>query len=512
MSKYDFEIDLSMNSSTGMILSRIRPNSVILEFGCATGRMTRYMKESLGCRVYIVEYDKHAFQKAAEFAEDGICDDIQNYRWMERFGEIAFDAIIFADVLEHLQDPEEVLKKATDLLKDDGCIFVSVPNVTHNDVVLRAVDEHFDYSKTGLLDDSHIHFWGLENLKTLGKGAGLTVRTLDGTHCTTGSTEQTVNLGKNRLLENMLRERQAGETYQFVLTLDKRGGEGPVCTIGAPDIYSYVYLDTGSDFNAEERIPVRAAYSGNGSYLVHFVLTDAERVCKVRLDPVEYQGVVLRSISVSRNGKNLQLIMPNAISMEEGVYLPGGDPMVIAQVQPGKGNIFIDAEFVLPGTEYLRTLENAVSADCKSMEQKQLEIQKLQRQIDELNQQKAELRRQKTELHRQIVALNKHIEEKDQQIFLMDQENKQLQTDVCAYILLANQKEKLALRLKGQSDACAAQRDAYAAERDAFAARAQSSEALVQYYQNLLAIRLRTKIVQALRKIKRIVKKLLRRG
>ena len=47
MSKYDFEVDLSLNSSTGMILNKLRPDSVVLEFGCAAGRMTRYMKEQL---------------------------------------------------------------------------------------------------------------------------------------------------------------------------------------------------------------------------------------------------------------------------------------------------------------------------------------------------------------------------------------------------------------------------------------------------------------------------------
>ena len=60
MSKYDFEIDLSPNSSTGRILNKLRPGSVVLEFGCATGRMTRYMKEALGCQVYIVEYERTA--------------------------------------------------------------------------------------------------------------------------------------------------------------------------------------------------------------------------------------------------------------------------------------------------------------------------------------------------------------------------------------------------------------------------------------------------------------------
>ena len=69
MSKYDFEIDLSENTSTGIILGDIREGSVVLEFGCATGRMTRYMKEQLSCRVYIVEYEQKAFDVAVQYAD-----------------------------------------------------------------------------------------------------------------------------------------------------------------------------------------------------------------------------------------------------------------------------------------------------------------------------------------------------------------------------------------------------------------------------------------------------------
>ena len=161
MSKYDFEIDLTANSSTGIILNKIREDSVVLEFGCATGRMTRYMKEVLGCRVYIVEYDKDAYQTALQYAEDGLCDDIMQFQWVEKFQDINFDAIIFADVLEHLTRPEQVLEQAGHLLKEDGNIYVSIPNITHNDILMKLYDNRFDYTPTGILDDTHVHFWGL---------------------------------------------------------------------------------------------------------------------------------------------------------------------------------------------------------------------------------------------------------------------------------------------------------------------------------------------------------------
>ncbi len=61
MSKYDFQLDTSENTSTGLILKKIPAGSAVLEFGCANGRITRYMKEVQGCTVYIVKYDKDEY-------------------------------------------------------------------------------------------------------------------------------------------------------------------------------------------------------------------------------------------------------------------------------------------------------------------------------------------------------------------------------------------------------------------------------------------------------------------
>lgn len=480
MSKYSFELDLSENTSTGRILNRMKKGSTVLEFGCATGRMTRYMKEAMNCRVYIVEYDQGAFEQALQFAEDGICDDIMNFRWTERFAGITFDAIIFADVLEHLPQPEQVLKAAAAFLKEDGCVFVSVPNVTHNDIVLKMVDERFDYTRTGLLDDTHIHFWGLENIRLLGWEAGLSVRHVDGTTCAAGNTEQNVALGKNRLLENILRQRQAGEIYQFVVMLDKSGEEEQICTIEPPAISSHIYLDTGKGFNPEQIIPVMSLRSGEDTYVARFQITDVKDLCQVRLDPVEGQSVILRRVSISQDGNELPLITPGGIQIDDGLYLPGDDPMVIAQVDPARGPVSVDAEFLVPGAEYLRNVESSVCTKQARMEAAELRHQQeqlgLQAEIEGL---KDEI----TGLHNSIGDLNKQIAAKDLTIHITQEHCRQLQTDVGAYISLVNQKEKLMISLQQE----------------------------MAYYQNLKVVKIRAFAGRVLRKIKRCIKKILGR-
>jgi SAM-dependent methyltransferase len=70
-----------------------------------------------------------------------------------------FDTIIFADVLEHLAWPAGVLKKYADLLKPDGTVIVSLPNVGLWSVRLGLLFGRFRYQDSGVLDRTHLRFF-----------------------------------------------------------------------------------------------------------------------------------------------------------------------------------------------------------------------------------------------------------------------------------------------------------------------------------------------------------------
>lgn len=496
MSKYDFEIDLGVNTSTGMILGQIPKGSAVLEFGCATGRMTRYMKEAMDCRVCIVEYDRGAYEIALQYAEDGVCDDIMTFSWAEQFRDVAFDAIIFADVLEHLPAPERVLEAAARLLKDTGKMFVSVPNVTHNDVLLKAAQEHFDYTTTGLLDDTHIHFWGLENLKALDGKWGLHIRKIQGTYCPTGYTEQKPEHG-GRVLQNILRQRQCGEMYQFVVTLDKTGEQPMVTEFRAPSVSSHIYLDLGDGFNAGDMISFDSVYAGNGIYRSHCVVLANEKLQALRFDPVEFQSCILSSISVSQ-AQPLRLHFADGIALENGVLLPGNDPSVTAEVLCGDMPIILDAEFLLPGEEYVTRLDAAaqkLDADCTRHQTqiRQLEMTCAHRQ-DVITVQDEAIR----ELRASVAAMSAQEKLLRKELQTVAEDNTQLRQDVCAYIILANNKEKYALEVEQERDACQA--------------RIRQLEGEVSRYQNMKIVKIRTFAARVYKGLKRRAKKLLKRG
>ncbi len=70
-----------------------------------------------------------------------------------------FDKILLLDVLEHLAAPERVLRGLERLLKTNGQLIVSVPNVAHLVVRLMLLFGRFEYAERGILDRTHLRFF-----------------------------------------------------------------------------------------------------------------------------------------------------------------------------------------------------------------------------------------------------------------------------------------------------------------------------------------------------------------
>lgn len=134
------------------------PGSCVLEFGCATGYMTRILRDERACRVTGFEYSAAAAEQAVRFCEDLIVGDIEDASLWERLRG-PYDVVMFADVLEHLRDPAAVLRRCHGLLAPGGALLVSIPNIAHHTVRWNLLRGRFDYTESGLLDDSHLRFF-----------------------------------------------------------------------------------------------------------------------------------------------------------------------------------------------------------------------------------------------------------------------------------------------------------------------------------------------------------------
>lgn len=70
-----------------------------------------------------------------------------------------FDVVLAADVLEHVRDPEELLRELHKVLATGGRLLVSVPNFGHWYPRLRVLSGRFDYDRRGILDRGHVRFF-----------------------------------------------------------------------------------------------------------------------------------------------------------------------------------------------------------------------------------------------------------------------------------------------------------------------------------------------------------------
>ena len=73
--------------------------------------------------------------------------------------EEKFDYILFGDVLEHLRNPEGTISYCRKYLTSQGKIITSIPNLMHYSVIRELLKGNFEYTSTGLLDRTHIHFF-----------------------------------------------------------------------------------------------------------------------------------------------------------------------------------------------------------------------------------------------------------------------------------------------------------------------------------------------------------------
>lgn len=161
---YQFDENLKNDGHTA-IVRQIDKKSEVLDIGCASGLIGYILKEYKECIVDGIEYDKKAFEVAKS---KNIYRDIYNFSISEKNSKEykkfcdenkKYDYIIFADVLEHLVDPWNALINASRMLKDDGSIIVSLPNIAHLDIIKALINNEFNYTRWGILDSTHLRFY-----------------------------------------------------------------------------------------------------------------------------------------------------------------------------------------------------------------------------------------------------------------------------------------------------------------------------------------------------------------
>lgn len=313
MNKYDTQIELDKKTSLTYMISHIESGASVLEFGPATGYMTRYLFEEKDCKVYIIEIDEEAYKMASAYAQDGICCDAEQMAWVEKFKGMKFDYITFADVLEHLKEPAAILERCLEVLGDRGKILVSVPNVGHNAVLIDLFNNKFQYRKTGIMDNTHLRFYTHDSLHELFEQCGLGIADEDAIvfELEYAGFDNT----KKDVPEDFWKEiygRKYGFVNQFLFTLVRTSegtGTEKHCFRDIRTLETSLYYMTEQDagkYNEEHKV-MSKIYWGDGSFYAVFNMAGIQDgIVKLCFQPF-MSHCVIESIKMIMNSDELPM-------------------------------------------------------------------------------------------------------------------------------------------------------------------------------------------------------------
>ena len=172
--KYDYAFDPSDDSTAARVCRLVGERKQVLELGCAAGAMSKVLSQHYHCAVTGVEFNADAAQLARAYCKEVVVTDLDQTDALRALDQ-SFEVLVFADVLEHLRDPETRLREALSYLSPTGYVVVSVPNIAHNGVLAQLWCGEFNYAETGLLDRTHIHFFTAATLQRMLERVGLEV-------------------------------------------------------------------------------------------------------------------------------------------------------------------------------------------------------------------------------------------------------------------------------------------------------------------------------------------------
>ncbi len=143
-----------------MIFNLLPKNSRVLDLGCWTGKLGEKLKNKKNCYVAGCDINEKALKIAQKRLNKTFLTDLDEPdTFLKKSLSGKFDFIVAADVLEHLKDPNKILRTIPQFMDKNSRLMVSLPNIALWVIRLKFLLGKFEYEKTGILDETHLHFF-----------------------------------------------------------------------------------------------------------------------------------------------------------------------------------------------------------------------------------------------------------------------------------------------------------------------------------------------------------------
>lgn len=150
----------------------------LLDVGCHTGAFGQALKQARTIEVWGVEPAAGPAAVAATRLDHVLAEPLTADSPLP---EGHFDAIVFNDVLEHLESPWQLLALARRWLAPGGVVVISLPNLLHVDNLEHMLFERdFRYEGRGVRDRTHLRFFTRKSALRMIDECGYAVDTVAG--------------------------------------------------------------------------------------------------------------------------------------------------------------------------------------------------------------------------------------------------------------------------------------------------------------------------------------------
>jgi predicted TPR repeat methyltransferase len=141
----------------------------VLDVGCGAGGVGRALRDRADFLAGI-ELEEEAAAVAREVYDQVLVGRVED---VLADADGSFDTILAYDLLEHLPEPDDVLRRLREVAADGALLHVSVPNARHwslvRDLVLRGT---FGYTEWGHRDRTHLRWVTRRDLVELLESSG----------------------------------------------------------------------------------------------------------------------------------------------------------------------------------------------------------------------------------------------------------------------------------------------------------------------------------------------------
>lgn len=217
----DFE-----GSSHRILIDLIRrhtpPGGTLLDLGAAAGELGSAVRDHFD-RTIGFEFNIDCVGTLGDHFDQAVIADLEKTKQLPA----GVDAVVLADVLEHLRSPDATLQLVRGALAPRGRVFISVPNIANITVRLGLLFGVFEYRDRGILDYTHLRFYTLRTIRREVENAGFRILETRGSslpiRLIIGSftPEPLLRIGE-RFLSAVTRVWRSLFAYQIILVAEKR--------------------------------------------------------------------------------------------------------------------------------------------------------------------------------------------------------------------------------------------------------------------------------------------------